>query len=257
MKALAAPFKNSGRNITTENYFTTLPVAKHLLSWKLTIPGTLRQSKPYIPNQMAANKLRPGNSSLFGFHERNVALCSYVPKKNKAVILLFTMHSDTAVNVDEQKKPHMIMNYNQYKTRVDTMDQMVRRYTCHRRTQRWPHAAFIIYYENNNMLKKKTNQQRIFLHQLSEELAKPFIEDRSSNKQIMRHHSTKNAIEDVLGVEFAPAPVVEKETVTRDNSGRIKVTGSCHLCYRQTIKRPRKTRKSCAKCEKPVCDKHS
>ena len=179
------------------------------------------------------------------------------------------MHSDTAVNVDEQKKPDMIMYYNQYKTGVDTMDQMVSRYTCHRRTQRWPRAmffnimdvgafaAYLIYYENNNMLKKKTNQRRILLHQLSEELAKPFIEDRSSNKQIMLHHSSKNAIEDVLGVEFAPALVVEKETVARDSSDRIKVTGSCHLCYRQTIKRRRKTRKSCAKCEKPVCDKHS
>ena len=73
-------------------------------------------------------------------------------KKNKAVILLSTMHSDTAVNVDEQKKPNMIMYYNKYKTGVDTMDQMVRRYTCHRRTQRC-----LIYYENNNMLKKKTN----------------------------------------------------------------------------------------------------
>ena len=89
---------------------------------------------------------------------------------------------------------------------------MVSRYTCHRRTQRWPLAmffnildvgalaAYLIYYENNNMLKKKINQRRIFLHQLSEELAKPIIEDRSSNEQIMRHHSTKNAIEDVLGV---------------------------------------------------------
>ena len=80
VKELAAPFKNSGRNITMDNYFTTLPVAKHLLSWKLTITGTLRQNKPYIPKQMAANKLRPEYSSLFGFHEHNVALCSYVPK---------------------------------------------------------------------------------------------------------------------------------------------------------------------------------
>ena len=115
-------------------------------------------------------------------------------------------------------------------------------------------AAYLIYYQKNNMLKKKTNQRRIFLHQLSEELAKPIIENRSSNKQIMRHHSTKNAIEDVLGFEFAPAPVVEKETAARDSSGRIKVTG---LCYRQTIKRRRKTRKSGAKCDKLVCDKHS
>ena len=104
---------------------------------------TLRQNKPYIPKQMAANKLRPEYSSLFGFHERNVALCSYVPKKkNEAVILLHTMHSDTAVNADEQKKPNMIMSYDKYKTGVDTMDQMVSRYTCHSRTQRWPFAMF-------------------------------------------------------------------------------------------------------------------
>ena len=30
MKELQAPFKNSGMNITMDNYFTTLPVAKHL-----------------------------------------------------------------------------------------------------------------------------------------------------------------------------------------------------------------------------------
>ena len=235
VKELAARFKNSGNNITMDNYLTTLPVAKHLISWTSTITGTLRQDKPHIPKKMAANELRPEYSSLFGFHERNVALCSYVPKKNKAVILLSTMHSDTAVNVDERKKPHTIMYYNKYKTGVDRMDQMVSRYICHRRMQRWPFAMFFnildvgalaaypIYYENNNMLKKKTNQRRIFSHQLSEELAKLFIEDRSSNKQIMRHHSTKNAIDDMLGVEFAPAPVVEKETVARDSSGRIKV----------------------------------
>ena len=124
---------------------------------------------------MAVNKLRPEYSSLFGAHERNVALCTYVPKKNKAVFLIFTMHSDTAVNVDEQKKPHMIMYYNKYKTVVDTMDPMVSRYTCHRRMQRWPLAmffnildvgalaAYLIYYENNNMLKKKNKSAMYFL----------------------------------------------------------------------------------------------
>ena len=84
----------------------TLAVAKYLLSWKLTITGTPRQNKPYIPKQVAANKLRPEYSSLFGFHERNVALCSYVPKKNKAVILLSTMHSDTPVT-DERRDGHL------------------------------------------------------------------------------------------------------------------------------------------------------
>lgn len=269
VKELVAQFKNSGRNITMDNYFTTLPLAKHLLSWKLTITGTLRKNKPYIPKEMAANKSREEYSTLFGFHERNIAICSYVPKKKKAVILLSTMHSDTSVSNDEKKKPDMITYYNKYKAGVDTMDQMVGRYTTHRRTQRWPLAmffnildvaalaAYIVYFENNNMIKKKTHQRRIFLRQLSEELCKPIIEDRSSNKQIMRHHATKNAIEDMLGIYLGPVPTAEKEDAPRDSTGRLKVTGSCHLCYRLTIKRRRKTRKSCAKCENPVCDEHS
>ena len=79
----------------------------------------------------------------------------------------------------------MILFYNTYKAGVDTMDQMVGRYTTHRRTSRWPLAlclnildvaalaSYIIYYENTKMLKKKTNQRRLFLRQLSEELATP------------------------------------------------------------------------------------
>ena len=86
--------------------------------------------------------------------------------------------------VKELAAPHMIMYYIKYKTGVDTMDQMVSRYTCHRRTQRCSLAiffntldvgalaAYLIYYENKNMLKTKTNQRRIFWHQLSEELAR-------------------------------------------------------------------------------------
>ncbi|XP_011699423.1 PREDICTED: piggyBac transposable element-derived protein 4-like [Wasmannia auropunctata] len=262
VKELAAPYKGSGRNITMDNFFTTLPLAKHLLSWQLAIVGTLRKNKPYIPKQMASHKSRPEYSSLFGFHEK-VALCSYVPKKNKAVILLSTMHYDAAVNDDEKKKPHMITYYNKYKSGVDTMDQMVSRYTTHRRTARWPLAiffnildvaalaAYIIYYENNKMIKKKTNQRRVFLRQLSEELAKPFIEDRAGNAQVMHHFTTKLAIESMIGVQLVPSEVPQ-----RDSTGRKKTTGSCHVCYKETIKRRRKTQKSCFVCKKPVCDKH-
>ena len=138
------------------------------------------------------------------------------------------MHSDSAVNDDEKKKPHMITYYNKNKTGVDTMDQMVTRYTTHRRTQRWPLAMFfnildvgalvsyIIYYENNKMIQKKTNQRRTFLRQLSEELAKPFIEDRYVNGQIMRNYNTKIAIESVIGLQLAPSAASEGQTQPRD-----------------------------------------
>ena len=42
---------------------------------------------------MKASKTRERLLTLFGFYEK-VTICSYVPKKNKAVILLNTMHDD-------------------------------------------------------------------------------------------------------------------------------------------------------------------
>jgi hypothetical protein len=87
-----------------DNFFTILPIAKHLLSWNLTLVGTLKHNKTYIPEEMKKNKSRAINSSLFAYH-KNIILCSYVPKKNKAVILLSsmnltmtTLHLDPKIN---------------------------------------------------------------------------------------------------------------------------------------------------------------
>lgn len=49
------------------------------------------------------------------------------------------MHDDKAVDDKSvKKKPEVIQYYNKTKGGVDTMDQMVRTYSCKRRTQRWP-----------------------------------------------------------------------------------------------------------------------
>lgn len=80
VKELASMFKGSGRNISTDRFFTTLPLAKFLLSWNLTIVGTLKSNKTYIPQEMKASKSREPLLTLFGFQD-NVKTCSYVPKK--------------------------------------------------------------------------------------------------------------------------------------------------------------------------------
>ncbi|CAB3232002.1 unnamed protein product [Arctia plantaginis] len=103
VKELTSPYRGSGRNVCMDNFFTTLPVAKHLLSWNITIVGTIKKNKPYIPSVIGANKTRKQYSTVFGFHEK-VTMCSYVPKKNKAVILLSTMHSDASVDIISKPK---------------------------------------------------------------------------------------------------------------------------------------------------------
>lgn len=276
VKHLAASFKGSGRNITMDNFFTTLSLAQHLLFWNLTIVGTLKRNKKYIPAEMTETKSRAINSLLFGYHE-NVTICSYVPKKKKTVILLSSMHHDVDATSGPNKKPDMIHFYNKIKSGIDMIDKLVGRYSVRRRTNRWPLAffyniidiaalaAYTIYYENNDMLRKNTDQRRVFLRQLGEELCSPIIQDRSLNQQVIRNLSTKLAIGSMLNRSIDIASTSASTAFTsastaptrRDASGRKIVVGSCYICHGAPHKRRRKTRKSCIRCEKSICDEYS
>ena len=62
-----------------------------------------------------------------------MTMVSYVHKKNKAVILLSTMHHGISiVEEDPKKRPEIIKFYNDTKTAVDLVDQIVQTYTCKR-----------------------------------------------------------------------------------------------------------------------------
>ncbi|XP_076267092.1 piggyBac transposable element-derived protein 4 isoform X2 [Rhynchophorus ferrugineus] len=273
VKDLVAPYRGSGRNITMDNFFTTLPLAKFLLSWNLTIVGTLKKNKAYIPPAMAVSKTREELSTVFGFHEK-VTLCSYVPKKNKVVIMLSSMHHEAKISDSAKKKPEIIEFYNRSKAGVDTMDKLLGRYTTKRSTQRWPLAFFynildiaclasyILYYENNKMIVKNSYERRLFYRQLGRELCIPFVESRSNNAQIMRHFSTKVAIESLLGRAINPNAHQRTSSVSLtpqtqlDSTGRKKITGVCYECLQSEFKKRRKTRKICLVCENPICQEH-
>lgn len=96
VKDLIVTYKISGRNITMDNFFTSLSLAKHLLSWNLTIVGILKRNKSYIPQEFAPCKSRQALSSLFGFQD-DLTICSYVPKKQKNVTLISTFHHDATI----------------------------------------------------------------------------------------------------------------------------------------------------------------
>ena len=90
---------------------------------------------------MKKNPSRRVLTFLFGFYEILVSLCSYLPKKNKAMNLLFTVHN-TKQCEDDAMKPLAILHYNKNKIGVDCMDQMVTSYSTKRLTKRWTYAFF-------------------------------------------------------------------------------------------------------------------
>lgn len=67
VKELARSIYGSNRNVTTDNWFTSIPLAKHLLqqSYKLRIVGTLRTNKREIPEEMKNSQGRAIGTSMF------------------------------------------------------------------------------------------------------------------------------------------------------------------------------------------------
>ena len=109
---LTAPIQNTGRNVTMDNFFTGIQLANMMLHRRLTIVGTVRKCKREVPECMKAAKSREPKSSTFGFDEQ-LMMTSYVPKRNKAVILLSSMHHDVIIIEDDaQKRPEIIHFYN-------------------------------------------------------------------------------------------------------------------------------------------------
>ena len=91
-----------GQNVTTDNYFTSVDLADQVKNKKLTLVGTMKQNKTEIPQQFKPARQRDRNSSIFGF-TKDLTIVSYVPKKNKSVVLLSSLHRDSAICSDTGK----------------------------------------------------------------------------------------------------------------------------------------------------------
>ncbi|CAF1503089.1 unnamed protein product [Rotaria sordida] len=117
---LLKPLYGSNRNVTIDNFFTSVQLAKELQMRNLTLIGTLRKNKPEIPMEFQSNKNREIGSSLFGFQD-DLTLVSFVPKQNKAVLVLSSKHHDNQVDI-KTGKPIIILDYNKTKGAVDTVD---------------------------------------------------------------------------------------------------------------------------------------
>ena len=250
---LVRPLFGAGRNVTTDNYFTSVSLANSLLKERTTILGTLRANKCEIPDQFQKNRAREVHSTQFGF-TKDLTLCSYVPKKGKAVILLSSMHHDAAISSREDKKPEMIMQYNATKGAVDTADQYIQTYSCSRQSRRWPTKLFfnvldigalnsyLVWMKNNpNWNAARRYRRRLFLIELSTSLMKPLILRRAHQPRLQI--SVRQAIE-ACGVNLPAQPNEERE--------ELPSRGRCHLCRLRNQVKVR-----CNECQRFVCKEHS
>ena len=194
--------------------------------------------------------------SLHGHHE-DFLLISYVPKKNKSVIMLSTFHDDFTILPDESRKPAMIADYNEWKCGVDLVDQMTHTFTTQRRTCRWPNVIFynivdlcaLNAYETNNFGQKKADRRQ-WLRRLGMDLMKPWVELQVEERT--PYHSRRNeAAKKSFGVSpswenIPPATPLPQDT---PKVGKRKNCNS-HGCnaFVQSI---------CSLCRNNCCNNHA
>jgi hypothetical protein len=226
----------TGRHVTADNFFSSVPLARSLLGRQITYTGTMKKNKAEIPLQLQPSPQREVLSSTFAF-THDMALISYFPKKNKAVILLSTLHVDNSdISPEPHRKPNVILDYNQWKAGVDTLDQVVRHYSCKRKTSRWPFALFC------NLLDIMAyNAMVLFLH-----VHPQYQGNVRHRRRIFLRELATSMLPQMEPALQHPVAVVEQ--------GNGSKRGRCYMCPRhQDRKHPEK----CATCQKCVCKGHS
>lgn len=244
---LAKPHLHSNRNITTDNWYSSVELSKELLKKGLTTVGTLKKNKNEVPAQFLPNKNREEKSSLYGFTEE-LTLLSYVPKQNKSVIMISSMHHGTEDD-PESGKPEIISFYNQTKGGVDTVDQLCANYSSTRRSRRWPMKIFYTIVNvsagvNGYILHQAySSTPRLirmdFMKELAKALVSPLMQQRVQKGFIGQE--LKLSIKRILRIEEEAVPHIEEVFENRKR---------CGFCPPRL---GRKTKYPCKKCGKPIC----
>lgn len=187
---LSKPIQKTNRNITVDNWFSSMGLAASLKEVGLTLVGTLRKNKPEIPTEFLKPKTLEPNRFAF---DGDVVLVSHTPNKSRVVMLMSTMHNDNEVD-ENSGKSEINLFYNATKGGVDVFDQLCHNKSVSRRTKRWPLRvlygmldggavnSYVIFKANGT--NTKNMPRRKFLLQLGEELTKAHMKRRLQIKNL-------------------------------------------------------------------------
>lgn len=248
---IVGPISKSNRNLTFDNWFTSYDLVQHLLNeHKLTSVGTLRKNKKQIPAAFIKTRGVDVFSSRFGF-QKDITLVSHVPKKNKVVLLMSSLHHDNKIDDSsgEKQKPEINTFYNKTKCGVDVADELCATYNVSRNSKRWPLTIFyamlnmsgingiIIHRINNN---KPTEKRRQFLKNLGLALVGEHLTVRQNVNCLPRE--MRKRIREYVGEPSEEPPAKLPNARKR-----------CQVC---PAKKDRKTKHTCQACLKFICPEH-
>ena len=134
---LVSLVKSKGYNMTTDNFFTSVALAKKSEAIATTVVETVRANSKGITKAMTAPVKGGTNKLTFYYSDKHHCLfVNYQCKIKKSVCLLLTIHNSPSVDDSAKTKPDVILFYNKNKFGVDVVDQMVRKYSTYSASRR-------------------------------------------------------------------------------------------------------------------------
>ena len=271
VKRLSQHILGTGRNITIDRYYTGIELVEDLFNnHNTTVVGTINSNRQHVPEEMKSVKDRQVNSTTFAW-SGPVMMLSYVPKAKKNVLLVSSQHDQPDVSQLSDRKPEVILAYNDDKGGVHIVDKMIDTYRTKVSTRRWPMVvfytivdiaalnSFVIWIQKNPNweIRKSKERRRRFLQELGMTLVVPEVE-RCMETASGLSSKIQQAMQTILGKPSQPQPSTSLASV--------ETAGRCNVCvsekHGEGYKKAKyntanKVKQRCDICRKPACKKHS
>ena len=111
---LMSPYLNKGRNVTTDNFFTSASIARTLKANDASIVGTISRTRREVPAVLAMQRA-PLHETTLPRNADGANLTVYGGKVSKNVLLLSTLHSTIDIETNRKKLPEAVQFYNKIK----------------------------------------------------------------------------------------------------------------------------------------------
>lgn len=211
---------NKGHTLYTDNWYTSVDLARKLLANETHLVGTLRKNRKHIPKSVVHKKLKRGEY-IAKESEDGITVMKWRDKRD--VLVLSTKHTVRFHNITKNgrviSKPQIIIDYNKGKGAVDLSDQMTSYCTPLRKSVKWYKKLAIDLLLNTSVvnaliLYKTVTNDMIQIVDFRRKLLNVFCQ---KNEEVLKRKMPKRL----------------KHTLVKREGTSRKSRRTCQQCYKQ------------------------
>lgn len=241
--SLCEKYLEDGRTIITDNFYTSVPLAKKLLSKKTHLVGTLRKNRRYLPKDVTTKKLK--KREIFG-QENKDGIVVFKFKDKKDIFVLSTRHKLNIVDTGKKNrnkenilKPEAILYYNSGKAGIDLSDQLASYSTPVRKSIRWYHKVMTEILLNTCVINAqilynmKHSNSKLSVKQFRESLIDKMLNLRPTSRKLVQRTDLDISTTSTRGNQRTSAPKHKLEITEEKCPRNRKIRRRCTECYKR------------------------